>query len=440
MARNEYGEAVRYLNSLIDFEKLGALYFGRDRFQLRTMRTLLAELGNPEANLRIVHIAGTKGKGSTAAMLDSVLRAAGLSVGLFTQPHLVDIRERTRINGRLIGKAPFARAVRRVQPYVDKLNAQTTTDPVTFYEAHLAVAVSAFAERRVDIAVIETGLGGRLDASNVLSPVATAITRIDYDHTEILGHTLEQIAREKAGILKPGVPCVFSPQVPKVMRVLKTEAQKAGARTVECPRVAEHPDGTFDVIAGRRYTRLRLSLRGRHQLENAAVAVALVEMLEASGVPIGDDAVRRGLAKVRWPGRFQVLPSDPMIVLDVAHNPVSARVLSEALAEVLASRRGSPRLLMVVGMAKDKDLAGFLRALAPLAWSVVCTRAASPRAAEPETLASAAGDFAGRVLCEPTVSSALAAVHAIARPEDVICITGSFHVVGEAMQVLGVKP
>ena len=435
-----YGEALAYLNSLIDFEKLGATYFARDRFQLATVRRLLHDLGDPQAGLHVVHIAGTKGKGSTAAILDSILRAAGLRVGLFTQPHLVDIRERTRVDGHPLSQAEFASAVAHVRPEVDRLNAEPDAEPVTFYEAHLAAALVAFAARGVEVAIMETGLGGRLDATNALSPVATAITRIDYDHTDILGERLEDIAREKAGILKPGVPCVFAPQTPEVAAILRDHAVATGAPERRCPAVVERDDGTFDLLAMQTYARLSLPLAGRHQRENAAVAVALCEMLQGAGYGVPETAVRAGMAAARWPGRFQVLAGGPTLVLDVAHNRVSAQVLRAGLQGLMSSRDLRPALILVVGIAKDKDVSGFVETLAPLAALMVCTRAASPRAADPETIAASARPCGGQVVCLPTVSEALAHARKAAKASDVICVTGSFHVVGEAMQALGIEP
>jgi dihydrofolate synthase/folylpolyglutamate synthase len=435
-----YEQAVAYLDSLIDFEKLGATYFGRDRFQLATVRRLLAALGDPQGALRIVHIAGTKGKGSTAAILDSILRRAGVRVGLFTKPHLVDIRERTRVDGGLVGPEEFAASVERVRPHVERLNAEPEADPVTFYEAHLAATLVLFATRRVELAIMETGLGGRLDATNALTPVATAITRIDFDHVDILGDRLEDIAREKAGILKAGVPCVFAPQAPEVASVLEEQAVCVGAPITPFPAITERPDGSFDVGAGRVYAGLRLPLAGRHQHENAALAIALGEMLGSTGVVVPEQAVSEGTAEVRWPGRFQVLAGGPTIVLDVAHNRVSAQVLREGLAGLLASRPAGAGLVLVVGIARDKDVPGFVQTLAPLARHVICTGAHSPRAADPRTIADALAHGAAEVVCVGTVAEALAQAQQAAEPTDVICITGSFHVVGEAMQALGIEP
>jgi len=433
-------DALAYLDSLIDFEKLGAVYFGRDRFQLAGTRRLLAEIGSPQERLRIIHIAGTKGKGSTAAMLDAILRAHGRRVGLFTKPHLVDIRERTRVDGCLISPAEFADAVACVRPVVDRINGRPGAEPITFYEAHLAVSVLYFAESGVDFAIMETGLGGRLDATNALQPVVCAITRIDYDHTEIIGDRLDDIAREKAGILKQGVPCLFAPQLPEVMAILEAQAAAVGAPVRPCPRVVAGDDpATFSVLGRRTYDRLSLPLRGGHQRENAAVAIGLAEALESAGLDVSAEAARAGLAGLHWPGRFQVVEGQPTLILDVAHNAVSARALRNGLQEQLAAVPGR-RLFLVVGMPRDKDIAAFAATLFPLAVRVICTQAHSPRAAAPEALYQAACSLGAEAACLPDVGAALAEARRLAAPQDVVCVTGSFHVVGEAMELLGIKP
>jgi dihydrofolate synthase/folylpolyglutamate synthase len=324
---------------------------------------------------------------------------------------------------------------------VEQINAEPEQDPTTFYEAHLAASLLFFAEEGVDFAIIETGLGGRLDATNALSPVVCAITRIDYDHTEILGDDLTDIAREKAGIIKPGVPCVLAPQAPEVSAVIEAQAASVGAPIIAGPAVeAESSGDHFTVRAGQVYGDLRLPLPGRHQRENAAVALGVVEALADFGVRPEPERVRAALETLRWPGRFQVLPGRPTVVLDVAHNAVSARALREDLERLAAEQPEAPAVILVVGMARDKDLAAFAATLFPLAAQVLCTGAHSPRAAAPEALAEA-GKRAGvapRIVA--TVPEALAEARSLARPQDVICITGSFHVVGEAMEALGVEP
>jgi dihydrofolate synthase/folylpolyglutamate synthase len=438
-----YEQAEQYLDSLIDFEKLGAAYFGRDRFQLANVRALLDGLGRPQDALKIVHIAGTKGKGSTAAMLDAILRASGCTVGLFTQPHLIDIRERTRLGGRMIPKRDFAAAVATARPLVEQINSDRQQSDITFYEAHLAIALLYFSEQQAEIGIMETGLGGRLDATNALDPVVCAITRIDYDHTDLLGDRLEDIAREKAGILKRNVPCVVAPQVPEVMAVLEEQATQVGAPLIPSPTVAVH-DGsnTFTVRARQTYDELALPLAGAHQRENAALAIGLAERLAErladNGPEVTADAVRRGLAHVRWPGRFQVIEGAPTIVLDVAHNPVSAQVLRQGLETLLARDPEPARLLLVVGMPRDKDIPAFARIMFPLADRVFCTRAESSRAAEPERLCEAGRNLAAELIPVPTVPQALGQACRAARPHDVVCVTGSFHVVGEAMVELDI--
>jgi dihydrofolate synthase / folylpolyglutamate synthase len=437
-----YAEALAWLHSLIDFERLGATYFGRDRFQLAGTRRLLTRLGDPQGRLHIVHIAGTKGKGSTATMLDAILRAHGRSVGLFTQPHLTDIRERTRVNGRMISPADFAEAVAQVRPLVAEVNDTPGNEPITFYEAHLALSVWHFARAGIEFAIMETGLGGRLDATNALEPVACAITRIDFDHTDILGDRIEGIAREKAGILKPGVPCVFQPQRPEVQQVLEAQAAAVGAPLVPFPRIVSVSDeeGPFTIEASRTYEGLSLPLTGKHQRENAAAAIALAEMLGPHGVDVSVDGVRAALTSLNWPGRFQVVEGRPTVVLDVAHNAVSAQALRDGLEHLLRSRPRGTGLVLVVGMARDKDIDAFAATLFPLAARVVCTRAESPRAASPERIFEAASALGAKGESVPTVAGALARARELAGPGGVVCVTGSFHVVGEAMVAMGIQP
>ena len=434
-----FNEALQYLEALIDFEKLGATYFGRDRFQLANVRRLLEAVGDPQDGLTITHIAGTKGKGSTAAMLDAILRAHGLRTGLFTKPHFIDIRERTRVDGRMIDGADFGRHVARLKPHIEAINDDRDLAPITFYEAHLALTLLHFAEAEVDAAVIETGLGGRLDATNALTPAACAITRIDYDHTELLGETLEEISREKAGILKPDTPCVFAPQAAEVMEVLQEVARSVGAPATFCPTVtaAAEPDA-FTVCGRQEYRGLTLTLPGDHQRENAALAIGLAELLEGSA-RLTPERVRGGLSTLYWPGRFQVLPGEPRMVLDGAHNPVSARALCEGLRGLLRERPGA-RLHVVLGMPRDKDIHGFAHALLPTTHRVVCTQSGSARAAPAAAIRDIAVELVGEVLVEEHVPAAVVAARSGAAAKDVVCVTGSFHVVGEAMRMLGVEP
>ena len=291
-----YADAVAYLESLVDFERLGFRRHFADTVSLDSIRALLGLLGNPQHGLACVHIAGTKGKGSTAAILESILTAAGLRVGLFSSPHLVSFRERIRIAGEMVSEADIAWAVEQVQPGIERLRAESQLNPSTFFEAYTAMAYLLFRRDGVDLAIMETGLGGRLDATNTCEPIACAITTLGLDHTEILGDTIEQIAREKAGIIKPGVPVVTAPQEPAAMAVLQQVAQAVGARAFQPAAV---PEG------------LRLSLFGDHQRVNLSVALGLVDVLREQGYTISDEAVRTGCRSVRWPGRLQIVGERP---------------------------------------------------------------------------------------------------------------------------------
>ncbi len=329
-----YQEALAYLDGLIDFEKVGASYFGADRFQLSTVRRLLGALGNPQQRLACLHIAGTKGKGSTAAMADSILRACGFRVGLFTKPHLIDIRERVRLDSRMISRDDFARLVEQIKPAIHSINAEPGQQGITFYEALVALALCHFEAEGTDFAVIEAGLGGQLDATNVLEPRVCAITRIDFDHMELLGNSLREIAAEKAGILKAGVPCVVAPQEPEAMAPIVEHAAAVGA-PLRAPAEVVDQGAAFGLrLAGELFAPLQVPLHGQYQRLNAATALAMVDALGPGAVPLRPERVRAGLAQVRLRGRFDIVRRTPTVVLDVAHNPLSARALRETLEQM----------------------------------------------------------------------------------------------------------
>ncbi len=409
-----YADAVAYLESLVDFERLGFRRHFADTVSLDSIRALLGLLGNPQHGLACVHIAGTKGKGSTAAILESILTAAGLRVGLFSSPHLVSFRERIRIAGEMVSEADIAWAVEQVQPGIERLRAESQLNPSTFFEAYTAMAYLLFRRDGVDLAIMETGLGGRLDATNTCEPIACAITTLGLDHTEILGDTIEQIAREKAGIIKPGVPVVTAPQEPAAMAVLQQVAQAVGARAFQPAAV---PEG------------LRLSLFGDHQRVNLSVALGLVDVLREQGYTISDEAVRTGCRSVRWPGRLQIVGERPWVVLDVAHNEASARALAAALPQMI--RYG--RLVAVIGLSAEKDAAAFCRTLAPLVDVAILTQAQISRALPVAQLAAASEGMWRESAVAPDVLTALRLARETAGECDCILVTGSFYVVGEAM-------
>ncbi len=408
-----FSDALRFLDAATDYERMASRYAPED-YDLDRMRRLLASAGNPERAFLSLHIAGTKGKGSTAHFAESLLRAAGKRTGLYTSPHLVDLRERIRLDGEPVGGAEFARALAALEAPMRRLKP-------TFFEIMTAAAFRIFARRRVDWAVVEVGIGGRLDATNVIRPAACAITTIDYDHMDKLGNTLTKIAREKAGILKPGVPAVSSPQPPEARRAL------GAFPGLDFPgfRILRGPRGVVHFRTAQAET-CRLAVRGAHQAANAATALALVER---GGLRLTAAARARGLRRARLPGRVELLPGRPRVLVDAAHNPVSARALKEALREV-----PHRRLLLVFGASADKDYGTMLRILAPLADRIFLTRAAGPRAAAPSDLARR---LKGRgCLTIGGVAPALRLARKQARPEDLVLVTGSFYVAGEALKIL----
>lgn len=383
----------------------------RPKLGLERMRALLARLGDPQARLRAVHIAGTKGKGSTAALVESVARAHGLSTGLTISPHLCCARERIVLDGAMIDEEAFVALEHEVHRAAQELD-----DAPSFFERMVAMAFLAFARRSVDLAVVEVGLGGRLDATNTLVPRVCGITRLGLDHTEHLGPTLEHIAREKAGIFKAGVPALSVPQEPAAAAVLVEVARAAGA-----------PLSFVEVDAS-----LPVGLTGRHQQENASLALAL---LEHAGVALRDDAVARGLSSVRWPARWERLPGDPPLILDGAHNELSARALVE-LARADPLLGGRP-IFLILGMSSGHDPAAFAAALAPLrSQGVTAVASRSPRTHPAAHVARACARVFG--ICEEApLELALARARASARAVGgVVLVTGSLFLVGELRQRL----
>ncbi len=433
-----FSDAMAYLFGLVDYEKTPAQTAMTAYLNLDRMRDALARAGNPQAGLRCVHLAGTKGKGSTAVMIAAILRAAGRRVGLYTKPHLVDFRERIRIDDALIGEADFAAIMTELRPLIEAMRPLPNGAP-TFFEVCVLIAFLWFARQQTDIVVLETGMGGRLDATNVVQPLATAITTIALDHTVELGDTVALIAAEKAGIIKSGAPVVSAPQTPDAAAVL---AQVADARGCSLYRVGAEirvepgaqvtPGGQRFSITGRldRYTDLDCPLLGAHQLVNAAVAVGLAECLREVSEPITADAIRAGLAGVCWPGRLQVLRAEPLLLLDGAHDPAAVDALTAALDRHFPGR---PRVF-VLGFAREKDWQRMLAQLAPHAARFVLTAAATPRAVPPDELLAAARALGVPCTTAPNVATALRHALAAVAPTELLCLTGSLYAVGDALK------
>lgn len=420
-----YAEALAYLGDLGRFGM---------RLGLETTERLLRRLGNPHRAFPSLHVAGTNGKGSTAHALAAILRVAGLRVGLYTSPHLLRFTERIQVSGREMDRADVGRLAARVRAAASGL-------PVTFFEATTALGFLHFAEARVDAAVVEVGLGGRLDATNVLTPVVAAITTVGLEHREHLGSTHAEIAREKAGIVKGGRPVVAGELPPPALAVVEEVARERHAplhllgRDFTARRDPPAPDGERLWYRGLGIEgQLALPLYGRHQIANAAVAACAAEVAAKEGIPIEPHHIAQGLALAHLPGRFSVVAGTPPIVLDAAHNPDAARALRVALED----RFGSRPVALVFGVLSDKDHLEMLRALAPRVACVLAVRPDTPRARDPGDVVHAARDLGMRAEVWSDVERALDRARAEVGEGGVVAVSGSFYTVADAMRVLGV--
>ena len=437
-----YNEALAFLLDRTDWERRSLGAAARGGWNLDRSRALLTALGHPERRHPSVHIAGTKGKGSTAAFLASILHTAGLRVGLYTQPHLHDYRERVQINGQPITPEALARTVTHLAAAAERLEQEAPgLGQLTTYELGTALAFRHFSDVDVDWAVVEVGLGGRLDATNVLTPAVAVITALSLDHTALLGDTLAAIAAEKAGIIKPGVPVVSAAQQPEAAATLATIATELDAPLALGGRdftwSGDHRAGMVNG-ADWGYAGLELGLVGEHQLENAAVAVTVIETLRlTTGLEVSTKTVRQGLLNVRWPGRLEVLqegPARPTVVCDGAHNGDSARRLVAAIRDWFPHRR----LHLVIGASADHDLAAIWSALRTLAPATVFAAASThPRARPAEDIAAQLGNVGGGAEAMPSVRAALLQAMQHAGPGDLVLATGSLFVAAEARATFG---
>jgi dihydrofolate synthase/folylpolyglutamate synthase len=413
-----YDAAVSYLYNL---QKHGI------KLGLETMTALIARLGRPDTRYRILHIAGTNGKGSTAAMSAAMLQAAGHRVGLYTSPHLVEFSERIRVDGRMISEADIGRLAEVLQKA-----AEPDLLP-TFFECTTAMALQYFAEAQVDVAVLEVGLGGRFDATNVVTPVACAVTTIALDHQEYLGTTLSSVAYEKAGIIKPLVPVVVGRMSDEAGETIEQVAEERGAPLSRLGRefeVAGMPERFRFSGRTRRYDNLVCSLSGAHQVDNCACALSLIEAAGERGLDVGETAVREGLRTVQWPGRLEVVDRTPLVVLDGAHNPAAAAAIAEYMQ---AFRRVNPesRVILVLGMMRDKDHLGFAKPFRGLVDQVVLTQAGLSRSATVDELYGALQELWPSARAEAVSADALTLARRLARTQDLICVTGSLMLIGD---------
>jgi len=414
-------------------EYLYALQSGGIKPGLERIRALLGALGGPQNKIPSIHIAGTNGKGSTAAMIEAALIEAGYRTGLYTSPHLVRFNERIRINGRPVSDAVVVRSAERVRSALATLSGEMAKP--SFFEFTTAMAFACFEDKGVDIAILETGMGGRWDATNTVVPLVSIITNIGKEHTQYLGTTLAHIAAEKAGIVKPGVPVLTAEDKPAALRVIRETARKANSPLFSLGRdftLAPADNGKLTYkglnsdIGG-----IKLALTGAFQRKNGALAMAALELIGERGFTVGAKAAREGLKKTDWPGRVETLSKRPLVVLDSAHNPAGAVVLKEALSGFRFKR-----LILVAGCMADKDIRGILSPLASVASSVILTRPKTDRAAATPILRGALKGYTGPVSEIEPVGRACAVALREAGQEDAVCVTGSIFTVGEAKRYL----
>ncbi|HHT9154366.1 MAG TPA: bifunctional folylpolyglutamate synthase/dihydrofolate synthase [Candidatus Tripitaka sp. YC43] len=451
-----YREAVDFLSQGPDLERLTPdNKHHLPLFNLERVERLLAHAGSPQEGLKVVHVAGTKGKGSTASMIARFLEEAGYRVGLFTSPHLIHLEERIKINGDTIPKEEVCRLLGRLKDYVEGERERDINDSPTFFEILTALGLMYFSgppPGGVDWAVLEVGMGGRLDATNVVAPRVSVITEIGMDHTEFLGVTLRQIALEKAGIIKEGVPVVSSPGSEEALAVVEERCREKRSphylvgRDIEVTSVRGIPlEGVECNVRtwAREYRGLRIPLLGNHQARNCACALGVMEVLAGggsikwSGEPEKPEKiVRRALNHLRCPARIEVVSREPLTILDSAHNVPSMRALAETLKRDVPFKR----LILVLGLARDKDIDGILREIVPLADELILTSSGYPRAAEPGLLGEKVmGLFGRRALVVGEVEGVMEEAQRLARPGDCICVTGSFYLAGRVMEVMGLS-
>ncbi len=434
-----FRSAVNFLDSLVNYERVLRTQYTPGNFGIARMTRLLGELGNPHRSFKTVHIAGTKGKGSTATMLAEMLRGCGLRVGLYTSPHLLDLRERVVVDGEMIPEQAFTKAVAATA----RVTAAARVSPPTYFEVLTAVAFQYFESEKVDIAVIETGMGGRLDATNVVTPEVVGLTSISYDHTAQLGTDLAQIAREKAGIIKKGVPVVSAPQPAKVKEVIRQAAEAAEASLrfsdegvdfsyrFEFSRAAGRHARICVTTPNSRFEHLHVPLYGEHQAINCTLALNMLDVLKSRGFPIDDQQAMAGLENVHLAGRLQMIREEPRILVDGAHNAASIDALMRAIGQHITY----DSMVVIFGCQKDKDITGMIRRVQIGADKIIFTSTGSPRSADPGELAALYTEHSGKMAqVADTLEDAMRIATSAITREDVICITGSFYLVAEALR------
>ena len=441
-----YKQAEEFLLQTIDFEKLTQYKYDTSTFDLKRMEEMMLRVGNPHKKRRAVHITGTKGKGSTAIIIASVLKGLGLKTGLFTSPHLTYLGERMKVNDKTISQETFVQLMNMLKPYIDKITAETPILMPTFFEIVTAIAFLYFEREETDLSVLEVGMGGRLDSTNIILPEVSVITPVGYDHTERLGKTLDKIAFEKAGIIKEGIPVISSIQEPDALAVIsKTCNEKRSLLylvgqdiLIYDIKVAQRNGiyGTECVIETWRncYKDIFLPLVGRHQVENCAAAIGTLEILSGKGVVrVDNELIVNALAEIRCPARIEVISEDPIIIVDTAHTVASMKILRESINENFSFKN----LILVLGLSSDKDIEGVLKEIASIADDLILTRTGNPREAEPEQMASIVKSFFHKnLMVIEDIGEAMKEAKRIAEKDDLICTTGSFFLAGKVKEYL----
>jgi dihydrofolate synthase/folylpolyglutamate synthase len=420
MSQDAYQKSLDYLYRL---EKFGMI------FGLTQVEKILNAIGNPHKEIQVIHIGGTNGKGSTAAMMSSILQKEGYQVGLYTSPHLIRFTERIKVDGKEIEEEEVATLAGWMRKEIE---AAGIPSPFTFFDFTTAMALHYFKQRLVDLAILEVGLGGRLDSTNVVDPLISIITNIAKDHEKYLGKSILKIAREKAGIIKKGKPLITAATQPQVLRLFSKVCQEKGSpyfRVGKEFRYVRAEDGDFDYEGlNRKLWSIHLNLKGFHQVINATTALGAMEVLEDLGYRVSTDAMIDGLREVDWSGRLEMVSSSPRVILDGAHNPAGALVLKESLEKEFEYQH----LILLIGIMKDKDIQSMLHLLAPLADHIILTQPHTDRATPPSLLKKALGQNGEKAEIAEDLKEAIERGLSLAQKEDLLCITGSLYTVGEA--------
>ncbi len=431
-----YQSSLDFLYSFVDYSLTRQLRYSPEKFNLDRMKAFMSLMGDPQAAYPVIHVAGTKGKGSTSAMIASVLAKSGFKVGLYTSPHLHDFVERIQVNGQPISYAELVAQVAQLRSFTPLI------EEITTFELTTAIGFSAFKKAQVDIAVIEVGLGGRLDATNIVKPEVSVITSLSMDHMNILGDTLEKIAFEKGGIIKPGVPVVLSPQKEEARKIISTLCYERGSELIEVDQKFEFGVSNISLERQSFWIKLNdessqreqysLSLLGQHQVSNAATALATIGVLQTKGYEITGKAKKKGLQNVNWPARFEIVSRDPLIILDCAHNPDSCEKLCKTVQEYLPGKK----LTLVFGASEDKDVEGMFDFLFPVCDEVIVTRSVHPRAAELNLLVELARKHGRQATSNESIEHAIQTALSTSGEKDGVLITGSIFIAAAAREII----